>query len=83
VFKIQRDQLVLVKGGTESRLLEKAHRISSVGTDRSGKPLKVLSPQIQKVFGAFGGKVSIQRSPPRWIEPALVEQGIKYVTNLE
>jgi hypothetical protein len=59
---------VLVKGGPESRLMEKAHRISSVGEDRAGKPLKVLSPQMQKVFGTFDGKVSIQRSPPRWVE---------------
>jgi hypothetical protein len=62
VFEKQRDQLVLVKGGSESRLLEKAHRISSVGKDRSGKPLKVLSPQMRKIFGTFSGKVSIQKS---------------------
>jgi len=62
--------------------VEKAHRISSVGEDRAGKPLKVLSPQMQNVFGTFGGKVSIQRSPPRWIEPAFVDKTIKFVTRL-
>ncbi|QDT59470.1 hypothetical protein SV7mr_19770 [Stieleria bergensis] len=82
VFEKQHDDLVLVKGGPESRLLEKAHRISSVGEDRAGKPLKVLSPQMQKVFGTFGGRVSIQRSPPRWVEPEFVEKAIKFVTKL-
>lgn len=82
VYKVQRDQLVVVKGGTGSRLLKKANRISVEGTDRAGKPLKVLSPAMQKVFGDFGGKVSIQRSPPRWVDPAFVEKAIKYVTKL-
>lgn len=83
VFKKQRERLVLVKGGSESRLLQKAYRISSVGRNRLGQPLKVLSPKIRKVFGTFGGKVSIQRSPPRWIEPAFVEKAISFVKALE
>ncbi|QDT48928.1 hypothetical protein Pan258_29750 [Symmachiella dynata] len=83
VFEKQRDDLVLVKGGASSRLLEKAHKISSVGKDRSGKPLKVLSPEMQKVFGTFGGKVSIQRSPPRWVESDFVEKAIKFVNKLK
>ena len=83
VFKLQRDQLVLVKGGPGSRLLSRAHRISAVGADRAGKPLKVLSPAMQKVFGDFGGRVSIQRSPPRWVEPAFVEKAIRFVTKLK
>lgn len=82
VFKAQRKQLVLVKGGTGSRLLTEAYRISSVGRDRSGKPLKILSPEMQKVFGTFGGRVSIQRSPPRWIDPDFVPKAIKFVTQL-
>lgn len=83
VFKQQREELVLVKGGPESRLLKKAYLISSVGKDRAGKPLKVLSPKMQKVFGTFDGKVSIQRSPPRWIDPAFVEKSIRFVKALE
>ncbi len=82
VFKMQRDQLVLVKGGRGSRLLQKACRISSEGRDRAGKPLKVLAPEMQKVFGDFGGKVSIQRSPPRWVDSAFVENAIKFVSKL-
>ena len=83
VFEKQRDDLVLVKGGSASRLLKKAHRISSVGKDSAGKPLKVLSPEMRKVFGTFDGKVSIQRSPPRWIDPTYVEQTIKFVSKLK
>lgn len=83
VFEKQSDDLVLVKGGPGSRLLEKAHKISSVGRDRAGKPLKVLSQPMQKVFGTFGGKVSIQRSPPRWVEPKFVDKAIEFVTRLD
>jgi len=83
VFKQQKDNLVLVKGGPGSRLFQKAHQINSEGKDRAGKPLKVLSPAMQKVFGSFGGHVSIQRSPPRWVEPGFVDRAIKFVKNLE
>jgi len=38
---------------------------------------------MQKVFGDFGGRVSIQRSPPRWIATTSVEKPIKYVKKLE
>ena len=61
----------------------RAHQISSVGKDRAGKPLKVLSSAMQKVFGSFGGHVSIQRSPPRWVEPEFVDKAIRFVTGLE
>lgn len=81
-YKKQRENLVLVKGKTGSRLLNKARRISSVGKDRAGKPLKVLSPAMRKLFGDFGGRVSIQRSPPRWVEPAFVGRAIKLVNGL-
>lgn len=82
VFKLQREELVLVKGGAGSRLLEKAHRISAEGTDQAGKPLKVLSPAMQKVFGNFDGRVSIQRSPPRWVELGFAEKAITFVKGL-
>jgi hypothetical protein len=38
---------------------------------------------MQKVFGDFGGKISIQRSPPRWVEPPFVKTAISFVTNLK
>jgi hypothetical protein len=83
VFMRQQDDLVLVKGGPGSRLFRMAHQISSEGNDRAGKPLKVLSPTMREVFGEFGGHVSIQRSPPRWVEPPFVDKAIRYLQGLE
>ena len=82
VFEQQKDDLVLVKGGPSSRLLRKAHQISVEGKDRAGKPLKVLSPDMQKVFGTFGGHIAIQRSPPRWVEPQFVDRAIEFVKSI-
>jgi hypothetical protein len=82
VFEQQRADLVLVKGGPRSRLFKKAHQVSGEGKDRGGKPLKVLSLTMQKVFGSFGGHISIQRSPPRWVEPQFIENAIRFVTGL-
>jgi len=83
VYEKDKDDLVLVKGGLGSRLFRIAHQISSVGKDRAGRPLKVLSPAMRKVFGDFGGHVSIQRSPPRWVEPRFVDRAIRFVKGLE
>lgn len=83
VFEQQKEDLVLVKGGSGSRLLTKAFQISEVGQDRSGKPLKVLSSEMQKVFGDFGGRVSIQRSPPRWVDPAFADRAVEFLMELE
>jgi hypothetical protein len=35
------------------------------------------------VFGDFNGHVSIQRSPPRWVDRAFVEKAVKYVKKLK
>jgi hypothetical protein len=83
VFELQRDDLVLVKGGPGSRLFRRAYQISGEGRDRAGRPLKVLSPTMRGVFGEFGGHVSIQRSPPRWVEPPFVDGAIGYLKGLE
>ncbi len=55
VFQDQKDRLVLVKGNANSRLLEKAVKISSIGTDRKGRPLHRLAPEMHKVVGGFRG----------------------------
>jgi hypothetical protein len=83
IFKQQKDDLVLVKGGPASRLFRKAYRISTQGKDRNGTPLKVLSPVMQKIFGSFGGRISIQRSPPRWVESAFVDKAVGHLKDLE
>jgi len=82
VFRHQRDRLVLVKGGPGSRLLTKAVKISVQGKDRAGKPLKVLSPEMQQIFGSFDGKLSFQRSPPRWVADKHVLDAARFVRGL-
>ena len=82
IFNRQKESLVLVKGTTNSRLLDKAVQISVYGRDRAGKPLKILSPSMRKVFGDFGGRVSIQRSPPRWVTPAFTAKAADFVRSL-
>ncbi len=83
VFADQSNRLVLVKGSEESRLLRKARRISDVGQDKAGKPLKVLSKEMREIFGGFGGQNSIQRSPPRWVTPGFTDRAAAFVRSLE
>src|SRR5664280_1617625 len=61
VFEDQKDRLVLVRGNANTRLLKKAVKISSVGTDRRGRALQRLSPEMQEVFGGFGGNTGVHR----------------------
>ncbi len=83
LFEKQKLRLVLVKGGAGSRMFRKAHKISEDGFDKAGTPLKVLSSEMQKIFGDFGGVNSIQRSPPRWVDPAFVDRAVQYLKQLE
>lgn len=82
VFCRQKESLVLLKGSTASRLLERPVRISVDGRDRAGNSLKVLSPDMQQIFGDFGGHISIQRSPPRWVVPACAAKAADFVLSL-
>ncbi|MGB8771902.1 MAG: hypothetical protein WCC92_19970 [Candidatus Korobacteraceae bacterium] len=83
VFENQKDRLVLVKGSANSRLLRKAVKISSVGTDRNGRALHRLAPAMQEVFGGFGGNTSIQRSPPRWVAAEFTDRAAQFVLALQ
>ena len=83
VFERQRAELVLVKGSGQSRLLRKAVRISVMGRDRSGQPLKVLSPEMQQIFGSFDGKLSFQRSPTRWVDADHVTRAADFIRSLD
>ena len=83
IYDKQKDDLVLVKGSPNSRLLHKAVLMSSMGQDRSGRPLKVLSPEMQKIFGDFDGKNSFQRSPTRWVAPAFVNRAVDFMRSLD
>ena len=82
VLERQRLDLVLVKGSERSRLLKKAVRISVMGRNRAGQPLKVLSPEMQEIFGAFNGRLSFQRSPTRWVDPAYVTRAAEFMRSL-
>jgi hypothetical protein len=83
VFEQQKDKLVLVKGSAKSRLLKKAVLLSTTGRDRLGRPLKILSPEMRGVFGSFGGKLSIQRSPTRWVEPSFTRGAAQFMRSLD
>ena len=82
IYEQQKNNLVLVKGSRNSRMLSKAVLISTMGQDRAGKPLKILSPEMRKIFGDFGGKLSIQRSPTRWVDAAFTERAVQFVRSL-
>ncbi len=83
IFDRQKNELILVKGSAQSRLLNKAICISVIGKDRSGRPLKVLSNEMQKIFGDFDGKISFQRSPSRWINSVHVTKAAEFMKSLE
>jgi Nucleotide modification associated domain 3 len=83
VYRAQQRRLVLVKGASGSRLLTKAVKISVNGVDSAGRPLKVLSPKMQQILGKFGGRLSFQRSPTRWVEEDHVERAMRFVRGLE
>jgi hypothetical protein len=83
VFAKQKDDLVLVRGRPTSRLFEKAHCLSTLSKNRVGGPLKIISPEMQNVFGAFGGRLSFQRSPTRWVDGAFVKKAAEYVMTLD
>jgi len=38
------------------------------------QPLKVLPPEMRRAFGTLGGRISIQRSPTRWVEDSFLER---------
>jgi len=82
VFEDQKDRLVMVKGSANSRLLKKAVKISSVGTDKNGRSLHRLAPEMQAVFGGFEGNTSIQRSPPRWVAPEFTQRAAQFISAL-
>jgi hypothetical protein len=82
-FENERENLVLVKGSARSRLLDRAVLISTIGRDKSGRPLKIISPEMRKIFGDFKGHLSFQRSPPRWVDPEYVYRAAKFIRSLK
>lgn len=82
IYRIQEPKLVLVKGSKNSRIFEKARLISVTSQDNLGRPMKILSPEMQKIFGQFSGKGSIQRSNPRWVNSEYVDRAAQFIRSL-
>jgi hypothetical protein len=68
----QRERLVLVKGHPNSKLLQKAFRISSFGKDRADRPLKVLSKAMQAKTTLLKQPISSDRSFSGTTSPSLL-----------
>jgi hypothetical protein len=83
VFDDQKDRLVLIKGGSRSRLLHRAERISVQEKNKAGRLIHVLSPEMRGVFGDFEGHISIHRSPPRFVFPKYIEKATRFVRSLD
>src|SRR5436309_4925177 len=82
--KQSKSELVLVKGGPGSKLLQKAMRLSAPKKkfDRGGHRVFVLDPALEKYFGNFTKLNAIQRSIPRRIEEAHIESAARFVRTL-
>jgi Nucleotide modification associated domain 3 len=83
VFAEQRERLVLIKGGHGSRLFQKAHILGETIGRSNGSYWQMITPQMEKVFGTFGGIGSLQRSTPRWVEEPLVSGAEAFVESLD
>ena len=82
LFEQQKEQLVLVKGGKGSRLLNKARLLSETVAPKDRPPLKKITASMRRIFGEFGGRHSFQRSPTRWVDPDFVERAARFVRSL-
>jgi hypothetical protein len=82
IFAEQRERLVLIKGGKGSRLFRKAHLVGKTVQRENGTSWQIITSQMEKVFGRFGGIGSLQRSTPRWVEDKLVSKAEEFVEAL-
>lgn len=74
---------VVGTGGKGKKSAGHGKLIYAMRKDRGGKPLKVLSPKMQKIFGDFDGHISFQRSPTRWVKPKFIPGAADFVKSLE
>ena len=83
VFDEQQNRLLLYKGGKNSKLLSKAHRIGQYGTDRRGTRLHTLSDEMRdNVFGSFTVLNANQRCAPRWVKVDRLPVAESFIRNL-
>jgi hypothetical protein len=52
--------------------------VGAEGGQLDERPFTILSPDMQEVFGGFGGKLSFQRSPTRWVDTAYIVRAAAY-----
>ena len=82
LFREQRHTLVLVRGTHCSRLFRKAYKLGQTERLSSGKPWQIISADMAKIFGRFGGIGSIQRSNPRWVDRDHIDSANKFIRSL-
>ena len=82
IFVHDHEELVLVKGGPESRLLERAVPISDRRPNRRGRATFVLSEPMAEIFGPLSGGGFIERCSPRWISGTFVDSAVSFVSAL-
>lgn len=76
--------LKLVKGTANSRLLKYAYLISRKIEIPKKADIHIISDEMLKVFGTFGGKIAIQKEPLRWIKDKdLVASTVAWLKGLE
>ena len=76
--------LKLVKGTENSRLLKYAYLISRKIEIPKKADVHVISDEMLRVFGSFGGKIAIQKEPLRWIkDKELVKRTVEWLKGLE
>jgi hypothetical protein len=77
--------LKLIKGTENSCLLKFAYGISRALPSQNKKSdIHVISDDMMKIFGNFGGKIAIQKDPLRWItNRELVAKTVAWLKTLE
>lgn len=82
LYASQKNRLVLIKGTNKSRLFRNARKLGGSVRRANGTVWQIISPEMAKIFGRFGGIGSIQRSTPRWVEEKLVPNAAAFVRSL-
>jgi hypothetical protein len=76
--------LKLVKGTEKSKLLKYAYLISRTIEIPKKSNVHLISDEMLRIFGSFGGKIAIQREPLRWIKDKdLVANTVAWLNTLE
>jgi hypothetical protein len=84
ILKKDKKCLMLIKGDSKgSRLFRKAYLLGKRVRRKNGSYWQMITPEMEKVFGKFGGIGSLQRSTPCWVEDRLLANAEKFVEGLK